>query len=80
MHGIGGRLHAVGCADEQLVVQKTAEPIERVADARLRHSEVFGCTPNALFAKEVRKDEKQIEIDFFRVHRTTSRLEVRMPV
>ena len=46
LHGIGRRRHAVGCTDEQFVVQETAEPIERVADAGLRHSEVFGRAPH----------------------------------
>jgi hypothetical protein len=58
----------MGCADEQFVVQKAAEPVERVADAGLRHAENFGNTPDAFFAEQVRKDEKQIEVDVFQVH------------
>ena len=51
-----------------------SEAAERVADARLRHSEVLGRTLNALLAKQMHENQQQIEVDFLQLHAVISTL------
>ena len=62
--GARGRLHSVAAADKQRIVKHIAQARERAADRGLPEMQFIGRERHALFAKQHRKCDKQVEIDF----------------
>ncbi len=58
-----GRLHPIGAADEQLVFEHIAQPVQRMADRRLGQAEPVAGAGNAAFLDEGVENPQQIEIE-----------------
>ncbi len=67
------RDHPFRCADEQFIPQQLAQPVQRIADRRLRDAEGLGDGRNAPLPEQFVEDDQQVEVDVLQFHGVSPR-------
>ncbi len=65
--GARGRLHPVAAANKERVIEHIAQARERAADRGLPEMQFIGRKRHALLAKQHRKRDEQVEVDFAKI-------------